>query len=1048
MQERVFGLDIGTTSIGFAVIDFDAGRQVGHIHRLGVRIFPEARDPDGTPLNQQRRAKRMMRRQLRRRRERRRALNEALRDAGLLPAFDKAKGSAWAKTMTADPYSLRRRGIDEKEKLDVYELGRALYHLAKRRHFKGRDLAEGEQEDVAPDEKEAGTQRDSTLAALHREGVTLGAWLAAKKADAAKGAPPAERRRGVHADRNAVEAEFEALWAAQSRHHPILRDQAFKETVRDAIFFQRPVFWRTGTLDACRFMPGEPPCPKGSWLSQQRRMLEKLNNLALAGGNQRTLEPEERAAILAKLQTQGSMTWGGVRDALKPLYAARGENGAHRALNFNLELGGDKGLPGNKVEADLAKVFGAAWPAHPHKQAIRDAVHERLWSADYGRTRDGKRVVILAETDRKARRAEAVRSFIADFGITQEQAAALGSLTFPAGWEPFSAGALRAFLPKLEQGFRMGDLLAGPSWEAWRDETFPDRERPTGEIRDLLPSPAEKEEQERIAKLRNPTVVRVQNELRKVVNNLIRAHGKPDRIRVELAREVGKSKREREEDQARIRRNEGERKKARADLASKGITDPSRDDIEKWLLWQECGKFDPYSGQAIGFDDLFKNNIFQVEHIWPRSTSLDDGFANKTLCHRDWNLRKNNRMPYEAFGHTEEWAAMKDRMWKNVVEKRMPKGKAVRFCREEPLPDDFTARQLNDTGFAARQAVAFLKRLWPDVGPEAPVSVQTVSGRVTAQLRRLWQLNNILSDDGEKTRADHRHHAVDALVVACAHPGVTQRLSRYWQDKDNPAAQRPHLPQPWPTIRVAAEKAVADIVVSHRVRKKVSGPLHKETTYGDTGQDVTTKTGVYRQFVTRKRVEALTKGELDDIVDDRVRGIVKEWVEDHGGDPKKAFAAYPRLGNGPEIRKVRLHVKQQLRLMAPVSTGYADLGANHHIAIYRRADGKADFEVVSLYEATRRLARHEPVVRRDRGDGAAFVMSLAPGDAVELRNGDKSGKWIVCGIASKGQIELVDHRDASEGRNSKFSPRVGGLIDRNPRKLAVDPIGEIRRAGD
>lgn len=364
MQERVFGLDIGTTSIGFAVIDFDAGRQVGHIHRLGVRIFPRpairtvprstnsaGQADDAPPVAAAP--------------ERRRALNEALRDAGLLPAFDKAKGSAWAKTMTADPYSLRRRGIDEKEKLDVYELGRALYHLAKRRHFKGRDLAEGEQEDVAPDEKEAGTQRDSTLAALHREGVTLGAWLAAKKADAAKGAPPAERRRGVHADRNAVEAEFEALWAAQSRHHPILRDQAFKETVRDAIFFQRPVFWRTGTLDACRFMPGEPPCPKGSWLSQQRRMLEKLNNLALAGGNQRTLEPEERAAILAKLQTQGSMTWGGVRDALKPLYAARGENGAHRALNFNLELGGDKGLPGNKVEADLAKVFGAAWPAHP-----------------------------------------------------------------------------------------------------------------------------------------------------------------------------------------------------------------------------------------------------------------------------------------------------------------------------------------------------------------------------------------------------------------------------------------------------------------------------------------------------------------------------------------------------------------------------------------------------------------------------------------------------------------------------------------------------------
>ncbi|MGO8797658.1 MAG: hypothetical protein ACLQJL_01055, partial [Roseiarcus sp.] len=66
----IFGLDIGTTSVGFAVIEHDEAREAGKILRLGVRIFPEARDPDGTPLNQQRRAKRMMRRQLRRRRAR------------------------------------------------------------------------------------------------------------------------------------------------------------------------------------------------------------------------------------------------------------------------------------------------------------------------------------------------------------------------------------------------------------------------------------------------------------------------------------------------------------------------------------------------------------------------------------------------------------------------------------------------------------------------------------------------------------------------------------------------------------------------------------------------------------------------------------------------------------------------------------------------------------------------------------------------------------------------------------------------------------------
>src|SRR5580692_1893671 len=114
---RIFGFDIGTTSIGFAVIDHDPARETGAILRLGVRIFPEARDPDGTPLNQQRRAKRMMRRQTRRRRERRRALNEALAAASLLPAFSSPE---WALAMSADPYVLRKRGLTEA--LSPYEL--------------------------------------------------------------------------------------------------------------------------------------------------------------------------------------------------------------------------------------------------------------------------------------------------------------------------------------------------------------------------------------------------------------------------------------------------------------------------------------------------------------------------------------------------------------------------------------------------------------------------------------------------------------------------------------------------------------------------------------------------------------------------------------------------------------------------------------------------------------------------------------------------------------------------------------------------------------
>jgi CRISPR-associated endonuclease Csn1 len=372
---------------------------------------------------------------------------------------------------------------------------------------------------------------------------------------------------------------------------------------------------------------------------------------------------------------------------------------------------------------------------------------------------------------------------------------------------------------------------------------------------DRLPSPADREECRHIANLRNPTVVRTRNELRKVVNNLIREYGKPDRIRVEVARDVGLSKREREEKTRAIHRRTRQREEARKDLEENDIKQPSRDDIEKWLLWKECGQRCPYTGTCISFEALFQTGEFDVEHIWPRNRSLDNSFANKTLCSRDVNIAKGNLTPFEYMEHDPaRWADVTNRLEKRRASKSgvgMSPGKIRRF-KAQSIPDDFASRQLIDTGYAAREAVAFLKKLGPDV------KVEAVSGRVTAHLRRLWGLNNVLADTGEKTRADHRHHAIDALVVACCHLDMTKKLARYWQAKDNPPTWEPRLSPPWETIRHDAEKAVANIVVSHRVRKKISGPLHKGLFYGDTKREETGDDGdlsLLRQAQEGRRVE-------------------------------------------------------------------------------------------------------------------------------------------------------------------------------------------------
>jgi CRISPR-associated endonuclease Csn1 len=1057
---RIFGLDIGTTSIGFAVID--QGPEIGGILQLGVRIFPEARDPDGTPLNQERRTKRMVRRQLRRRRARRRALNECLAEAGLLPPF---ASKDWPKVMGDDPVKLRSRGL--LERLEPFELGRALYHLAQLRHFKGRDLgdddeAEGADEQKAKDEKKARSERDQAVDRRRKSGETLLQELAGKG--------PHDRRRGTHATRAEVQAEFDRLWAAQEKHHPALCETGFRERVADTIFAQRPVFWRRNTLGDCRFMPGEEPCPKGTWLSQQRRMLEKLNNLAISGGNGRPLDADEREAILAVLQGQASMSWPAVRGALKPIFKARGEAGREKSLRFNLEEGGDKALLGNGIEARLAKIFGAAWADHLQLQVIRDTVPRLLWDADYGRI-GTQRVVILSEDERKRHRSEAAARFVADFSASPAQAAALAELKLPTGWEPYSTAALEKFMPHLEEGVRFGALVNGPEWAAWRAETFPNRVQPTGEILDRLPSPANKEERERVAALRNPTVVRTQNELRKVVNNLIGLYGKPDLIRVELAREVGLSKRKREERQNGMKLQEKRRKDAKKDLQANHIAEPSRDDIQKWMLWKESSERCPYTGDQICFDALFGRDEYEVEHIWPRSRSLDDGFRNKTLCRKDVNIAKGKRTPFEAFGgDADRWDAICNRLDKLEAKKGgpgMPRGKIKRFLAEA-IPEDFTARQLVDTGFAAREAIGFLRRLWPDVGPTAPVNVQAVTGRVTDQLRRLWGLNNILADDGEKTRADHRHHAIDALAIACAHPGVTNKLSRYWQERENSAAARPRLDPPWAQIRDDAARAVDEdaalaenrSVVSHRVRKKVSGSLHKEMPLGYTKEDTVKRGTTYGIYVKRMPVEKLSLETLkianvDEITktakvvvrDPGLRRVLAAHLEAAGGKPEKAYPPYPRVSaDGPEIRKVRVLSIQQKELMVPVANGFVDPANNHHVAVYRSADGKIEYEVVTLFESSRRLAKREPVVRRKRDDDAAFVMSLSSGEALRFSAGDKAGVWIVSGVWSAGPVVLERAGDADHA--TTWRPVPGAILKAGGEKIAIDPIGRIRPAAD
>ncbi|MFQ5664663.1 MAG: type II CRISPR RNA-guided endonuclease Cas9 [Terriglobia bacterium] len=1035
-MERIWGFDLGTTSVGFAVIDYDDQNQSGTILHFGVRIFSEGRtEKDLEPRNQARRAARLLRRQIRRRRLRRRLLRDALADADLLPPFGSRGTPEWEAFMNdgTDPYQLRARGL--RQPLQPFEIGRALYHLAHRRGFLSARRIEERTHLKKARAKEEGPVKEE-IKALEEKlvGRTLGDYLASLTD---------ERKRNRHISREMVVDEFDRLWEAQAKHHPQLLTDKLKERLRGILLYQRPIFWRLQTVGKCWLEPDEDVCPLGSWLGQQFRMLQLVNNLRLRfpGQPPRALDSEERKRLLEKLQRQSKMQFGGIRTALKKLWK---ECGLDLKPEITLETGGESRLLGNEVEATLAKVFGDdAWDAHPARDRLRHELHPQLF-AIYNRQVGNKRIELHRLDPFRNEIAPAKLRFVEeaqkDFAITREQAEQLADFEPPSGWLRFSEKAIRKLLPYMEKGLDLNEKGGA------LDQAYPGwREKPP-EVFDHLPA-----HPKRMPVLRNPSVNRALNELRKVVNNLLRVYGKPDLIRIELLRELKKTKKERQEITGRYSKQRGARERAVTHLREKKIP-ITAEAIEKWLLYEECDHYCPYTGRPINVENLFTSGEFQVEHIFPLSRSLDNGYLNKTLCATDVNREKGDRTPFEFFrNRPEEWEAVKGRLEKWVEAGKFPLQKMKNFLRENyPEGQEFLEeRQKADTSYIAVEARKFLARLG--------VPVQVANGQVTAQLRKAWGLDSILNPETpwRKNRADHRHHAVDALAVALTSPAFVKRLSDFYARGKQ--GEKPKLPQPWENFWQDAKAKTQAIVVSHRVQRKVSGPLHKQTYYGDTGLEETEGNISYRYFVTRKHVQDLTESDIKGKKKTKIRDdIIRKLVQDHVAAHGKKFPPYPVLvsketGEVREIKRVRLLVKQQQRLMAPLRPTpktFADLAGNHHMAIFKLPDGSADHETVSLLEATRRLKAGEPVVRRTSENGGRFVMSLAGNDILEITKKDGTRHYMVVRYCNeKGRVFYKPVNMADDPKPEvSFGPER--FLKPDLRKVMVDAIGRVRPARD
>ena len=1014
---KVIGLDLGTNSIGWAILKTsdERGNDFTGIIASGVRIFQEGvdRTTTGAELskNAARRAARGARKLHKRRNQRREALKRLLVENGLLPS----EATQWHELMQKNPYELRALGVEKK--ISLFELGRALYHINQRRGFKSNRKAGESDGKVATALVELGEK-------IQESGFkTLGQYLNSLD-------PREQRIRGRYTKRSMYEQEFDCLWKQQAAHYPDKLTDELKHSIYYTIFYQRPLKNQKFLVGLCEFekrqvvnargekvWTGKKRSPKGTWYAQQFRLLQEINNLKVIDGTDEWQLAEDldlRDRLITALQKKKTMNFSAIR---KLLFSDKDQPWEH--IRFNLEEGGRDKLKGNVTEASLRSVLKKKYDSLTVEQ--RDSlIHDLLFIEDDA---------ILLRHCRK----------LGDsLGLTDDQVEKLSKIKLQDGYLHVSEKAIKKLLPHLDQGLKYSDAVEAVGYlrKDQQDEV-------------IIPQLGEPPQ------LRNPIVQKALYEVRKVVNAIVREFGKPDFIRVEMGRDLKQSAAQRRETSIQNARNRKRNEEIRERLQREyGIANPSRDDVIKFRLWEECHHQCPYTGQTISAEMLFSPEV-EIEHILPYSRTLDDSYANKTLCMSSENSTKNNRTPYEAYHADEErYQTILARVRKFTP----PFGyrKWNKFRQKEIDLDTFIERQLNDTRYISREVCKYLE---PLVGK---YHVQSGRGQMTATLRRLWGLNHILHESGDKTREDHRHHAVDAVVTALSTPKALKAVSAASKYGRLDKLSQEQFPVPWDGFRQDVEVSIKSIIVSHRVMRKIHGALHEETAYGEL--KITDEKG-QKLYAVRKPVSALSHKEITQIADEKIRAAISSYILHKSFDPKdksdvakalkEAEKNPPRMQSGQPIKRVRLHKPFTKMLLLKNRQGKAyramQEGSNHHIVIYEYEDKKGRTKrgghVVSMFEAAQRAKRGEPVIQRRLEGGRRFVMSLSINELVQVPKGEKNSEvYRVQKMDAGGEITLRLHTAASiQNNQERLIKTPNSLI---AKKVVVDPLGRIYPAND
>jgi CRISPR-associated endonuclease Csn1 len=1021
------GIDIGIASIGFAAVDLDSET----ILKSNSYIFERAENPKtGASLALPRRTARGQRRVISRRAKRKKAIRRLLREHSLSQVdqidipLTQTRGEFYPDQFTADAlkqeknatisvWDFRKDALERR--LTETEFARVLFTMAKRRGYQSN--RKGAETNDVEGKKALSAAKDLQEAMARSGQATIGAYLATKD----------KKRNGDgnyenFIERNLLRYEVKKIFESQRALGFEKATPELEEQFLEIAFFQRPLQSSAHLIGFCGLEPDERRAPKFSYTAELFVLWSKLNNLRIKNqsGDERPLTQTEKETLAAKAQTLKSLSYVQIRKQLELTDQDR-FNISYRKVKDNDTSW--EAIRDTTEKKDFISLSG--YHAIKEALAISSDMDWRIWLHSNRETMDEiARLLSILED------ATQIDVELSKLPLQRSQIDQLAKITQFQKTVDLSLKALRAIEPFMLLGLTYDKACLAAGY---------DHSQKTNKALSKLPL---------FEDIRNPVVNRALAQARKIINAVIREYGKPETIIIELARDVGKNFQDRAAIEKEQKKNEERRNDAKHHIGEILNIKPenvSGDDILRYRLWKEQDGFCPYSGVYITPDMLRDALATQIDHIIPYSRSWNDSYMNKILCLTSENQSKGNETPREYFtriGYDIDRLA--------AYASRLPRKKAENFLIErfdEDKAKEWKDRALNDTRYIAR---ALKNHIENNLDLGKGNRVQTRNGALTANLRGAWGF-------AAKNRDNDRHHALDAIVLACSTQAMVQQLSNWnkYEARRKNAGERTFPPKPWENFREDVKAYIDTIFVSRMPVRSITGAAHQ-----DTIRSIRSLPNGEKQIIQRVKLKGLTLPMLEKLVDKErniaLHTLLKERLEAHGGKGDKAFAQPifmpvkdSSTTKAPRINSVRIVTNEKSGI--EINHGLASNGDMVRVDVFKQ-DGK--FHLVPIYVhhftksalPSRAVVAFKPEEKWTPVDDSNFLFSLHKNDYVVLRDKKQTIEGYYAGFdRATGAISIRAHdSDPSFGKEG-MKTGLGVKLLQDFQKYSVDFFGNKTR---